>query len=96
MVERIQSAYHKKLVGDRSLEQDLRDQGHQFKQGEIVTKEKLTEIINGAAKPCTLRCRINGQSREFPLTDKNSNQVYINLARLINTYEVRGLEVKDG
>ena len=95
MVERIQSPSHKKLVGDRSLEGDLRDKGHEFGQGELVTKKDAQRILKQADKPCTIQCKVNGMKFQVPLTKQNEIQVYINLARIINESEVRGLEVKE-
>ena len=39
-----------------SFEKHMRDQGHEFEQGELVSKERASKILNGAAKPCTIVC----------------------------------------
>lgn len=94
-IERIQSASHKRLMGTRTLEGTLRDKGYEFEQSPLVTKAEVSKMISGVAKPCTLECTFDGKPREMPLTTENQRYVYMNLARLINQGEVRGLQVKD-
>ena len=99
MVVRIQSEYHKRLKGDRSLEQGLRGEGHQFKQGELVTKDEATKILQTALavnSQSTVFCKAGGRTWQFPLDKWSYTNVYITIDTLINTVGVRSLEVKDG
>ena len=63
MVETIKSPSRKRL----DMAQALREGGHEFEQGELVTKADAQRILKQADKPCTIQCQVDGMNFQVPL-----------------------------